>query len=196
MIRNTIPRLCLLVSNCKIRCTIVIDSNAFSSFSSFADNELYSGTVADFSGSDPIIYREPLQTEQYDSLSLNGMIVVLVFYFSLTKFVCWSKYFQCDRLFQNFNYVAEWLFQSEWFVCFVKSLRIFHQNPIYTYVLYTCSISIHSFRSFIFFAAPNFISSFTQDDFVYFFFRETAVEYINCGKVSNRYAIETIFECV
>lgn len=38
----------------------------------FADNELYSGTVADFSGSDPIIYREPLQTEQYDSLSLNG----------------------------------------------------------------------------------------------------------------------------
>lgn len=37
-----------------------------------ADNELYSGTVADFSGSDPIIYREPLQTEQYDSLSLNG----------------------------------------------------------------------------------------------------------------------------
>lgn len=36
------------------------------------DNELYSGTVADFSGSDPIIYRETLQTEQYDSLSLNG----------------------------------------------------------------------------------------------------------------------------
>lgn len=33
-------------------------------------------------------------------------------------------------------------------------------------------------------SAPNFISSFTQDDFVYFFFRETAVEYINCGKVS------------
>ncbi|EDW03507.1 GH11272 [Drosophila grimshawi] len=65
------------------------------------DNELYSGTVADFSGSDPIIYREPLQTEQYDSLSLN---------------------------------------------------------------------------------APNFVSSFTQGDFVYFFFRETAVEFINCGK--------------
>uniref|UniRef100_A0A1B0FPC6 Sema domain-containing protein n=1 Tax=Glossina morsitans morsitans TaxID=37546 RepID=A0A1B0FPC6_GLOMM len=67
----------------------------------YRNNELYSGTVADFSGSDPIIYREPLQTEQYDSLSLN---------------------------------------------------------------------------------APNFVSSFTQGDFVYFFFRETAVEYINCGK--------------
>lgn len=32
--------------------------------------------------------------------------------------------------------------------------------------------------------APNFVSSITKGDFVYFFFRETAVEYINCGKVS------------
>lgn len=47
------------------------------SISIFADNELYSGTVADFSGSDPIIYREPLQTEQYDSLSLNGKLIPL-----------------------------------------------------------------------------------------------------------------------
>jgi hypothetical protein len=37
-----------------------------------ADGDLYTGTVADFSGMDPIIYREPLQTEQYDSMSLNG----------------------------------------------------------------------------------------------------------------------------
>lgn len=33
--------------------------------------------MADFSGSDPIIYREPLQTEQYDSLSLNGKFRVV-----------------------------------------------------------------------------------------------------------------------
>lgn len=46
--------------------------NWFICHSFSTDNELYSGTVADFSGSDPIIYREPLQTEQYDSLSLNG----------------------------------------------------------------------------------------------------------------------------
>uniref|UniRef100_A0A182MH20 Semaphorin-1A n=1 Tax=Anopheles culicifacies TaxID=139723 RepID=A0A182MH20_9DIPT len=32
------------------------------------------------------------------------------------------------------------------------------------------------------FVAPNFVGSFTQGDFVYFFFRETAVEFINCGK--------------
>ncbi|KAG8232770.1 hypothetical protein J437_LFUL012909 [Ladona fulva] len=67
----------------------------------FVDGDLYTGTVADFSGTDPIIYREPLQTEQYDSMSLN---------------------------------------------------------------------------------APNFVSSMTMGDFVFFFFRETAVEYINCGK--------------
>ncbi|XP_017785148.1 PREDICTED: semaphorin-1A isoform X2 [Nicrophorus vespilloides] len=67
----------------------------------YVDGDLYTGTVADFSGMDPIIYREPLQTEQYDSMSLN---------------------------------------------------------------------------------APDFVNSMTQGDFVYFFFRETAVEYINCGK--------------
>lgn len=38
-----------------------------------SDGELYSGTVADFSGMEPIIYREPLQTEPYDSMTLNGM---------------------------------------------------------------------------------------------------------------------------
>lgn len=38
----------------------------------------------------------------------------------------------------------------------------------------------------IFFSAPNFVGSFTFGDFVYFFFRETAVEFINCGKVYSR----------
>jgi hypothetical protein len=28
--------------------------------------------VADFSGMDPLIYREPLRTEQYDATNLNG----------------------------------------------------------------------------------------------------------------------------
>ena len=31
---------------------------------------------------------------------------------------------------------------------------------------------------------PSFVSSFVYSDNVYFFFRETAVENINCGKVS------------
>ena len=33
-------------------------------------------------------------------------------------------------------------------------------------------------------AAPNFVSSMAYEDFVFFFFRETSEEYMNCGKVS------------
>lgn len=72
---------------------------------------------------DPIIYREPLQTEQYNSMSLNGT---------------WN---------------------------WEKGLFVFYK---------LCMLV----------AAPDFVSSMSQGDFVYFFFRETAVEYINCGKVS------------
>ncbi|XP_076053695.1 semaphorin 1a [Oratosquilla oratoria] len=67
----------------------------------YADKQLYVGTIADFAGLEPLIYREPLRTEQYDQSTLN---------------------------------------------------------------------------------APNFVSSFALGDFVYFFFREIAVEYLNCGK--------------
>lgn len=67
----------------------------------FADGHLYVGTIADFAGLEPLIYRDPLRTEQYDLSTLN---------------------------------------------------------------------------------APNFVSSFALGDFVYFFFREIAVEYLNCGK--------------
>ena len=34
-----------------------------------------------------------------------------------------------------------------------------------------------------FLTAPDFVSSMEDEDHVYFFFRESAVEYINCGKV-------------
>lgn len=37
----------------------------------YADGQLYSATVADFSGGDPLIYRENLRTEQYDLKQLN-----------------------------------------------------------------------------------------------------------------------------
>ena len=33
------------------------------------------------------------------------------------------------------------------------------------------------------FSGPDFVSSIEDEDFVYFFFREEAVEYMNCGKV-------------
>ncbi|XP_058123181.1 semaphorin-1A [Anopheles coustani] len=37
----------------------------------FTDGQLYAATVADFSGADPLIYREPQRTEQFDSKQLN-----------------------------------------------------------------------------------------------------------------------------
>ena len=47
-------------------------------FYHFSDGELYSATVSDFSGSDPLIYKralendqEPLRTDQFDSKHLN-----------------------------------------------------------------------------------------------------------------------------
>ncbi|XP_054278176.1 semaphorin-1A-like isoform X1 [Macrosteles quadrilineatus] len=67
-----------------------------------ADGQMYSATVADFSGLDALIFREPLRTERSDLKLLND---------------------------------------------------------------------------------PNFVSSMVYDEYVLFFFREAAVEYMNCGKV-------------
>ena len=38
----------------------------------FSGGELYSGTTADFSGSDALIYRDKIRTEQNDLRHLNG----------------------------------------------------------------------------------------------------------------------------
>lgn len=37
-----------------------------------SDGDLYVGTVGQFSGADPLIYRKPLRTEQFDLKHLNG----------------------------------------------------------------------------------------------------------------------------
>lgn len=34
---------------------------------------------------------------------------------------------------------------------------------------------------------PDFVSAYEVDDHIYFFYREVAVEYINCGKVCIGY---------
>jgi hypothetical protein len=47
------------------------------------DGELFVGTVADFSGMNPLIYREPLRTEQYDATNLNGKITTTISHFSV-----------------------------------------------------------------------------------------------------------------
>jgi len=71
------------------------------STSIFADGELYSGTVSDFSGTDALVIKNQIRTEQYNYKHLNG---------------------------------------------------------------------------------PDFVNSVEDEDFVYFFFREEAVEAMNCGK--------------
>ncbi|XP_022692617.1 semaphorin-1A-like isoform X2 [Varroa jacobsoni] len=76
------------------------DANHNSTYT-FADGDLYTGTVGQFSGADPLIYRTPLRTVKFDPRHLN---------------------------------------------------------------------------------APQFVSSMHLGQFVYFFFRENAVEFINCGK--------------
>jgi semaphorin 6 len=38
----------------------------------FTGGELFAGTVADFSGSDALIIKDQLRTEQYDYKHLNG----------------------------------------------------------------------------------------------------------------------------
>ncbi|XP_075215062.1 semaphorin-1A-like [Lycorma delicatula] len=78
-----------------------LDPNHNSS-SIYTDGQLYSATVADFSGVDPLIYRNPLRTERSDLKQLNE---------------------------------------------------------------------------------PHFVSSVSYGDYVMIFFREAAVEYINCGKM-------------
>ncbi|KAF0305032.1 Semaphorin-1A [Amphibalanus amphitrite] len=81
-------------------------SPTHNSTSTYADGHLYSGTAADFSGQDPLILRDRLRTDKWDTLSLDD---------------------------------------------------------------------------------PDFVSSFALGEHVYFFFRETAVEYINCGKACLLY---------
>lgn len=68
----------------------------------YSNRQLFSATVADFSGTDPLIYRDPQRTEHSDLKQLN---------------------------------------------------------------------------------APNFVSSMEYGHYMFFFYRETAVEYINCGKI-------------
>lgn len=51
-----------------------------------SDGELYAGTVSDFSGLDPLIYKDPLRTEQYDFKHLNGKEAAPDFLFFFLSF--------------------------------------------------------------------------------------------------------------
>lgn len=66
----TIPPICSPVSYCAIR-NIFLYRDTYFFLNTRSDGQLYSATVADFSGSDYLIYRETQRTEQYDLKQLN-----------------------------------------------------------------------------------------------------------------------------
>jgi len=134
---------------------------------------LYSATVADFSSRDPLIYSSPLRTEQHDSQWLNGMPNWLLYCFPVSVVclsVCLSNV--CKHNFCKGIVRLRWNLWCFWCYGLVVSSEMLKE-----------SVSV---MSSVFCADPNFVSSFHLDGMVYFFFRETAVENINCGKVSNR----------
>ena len=44
--------------------------------------------------------------------------------------------------------------------------------------------------------APDFVKMLEDDDYVYFFLREQAVEYINCGKVRETFFFQYLFSVI
>lgn len=81
--------------------------------------------------------------------------------------------------------------------CMPSQHFIFHPPPPHhvthylSFCLLLCSLSPSHHLHAMFFSSlslantltePNFVGSFDIGEYVYFFFRETAVEYINCGK--------------
>lgn len=95
---------------------------------------LYSGSVAEFTKADTVIFR----TDLYNSTTMQR-----IYPFKRT-----------------IKYDSKWL-----------DSKFFH----------SLSPSISLLTS-LFALEPNFVGSFDIGDYVYFFFRESAVEYINCGK--------------
>jgi len=69
--------------------------------------------------------------------------------------------------------------------CFCRPYKAACRAPVITYRLtfYLFTDSIR--RCAVYVVEPNFVSSYEVGDYVYVFFRETAVEYINCGKVGS-----------
>lgn len=99
--------------------------------------------MTDFSGTNSLIFRQPLKTDSNDYNQLNGKVMPALF--------C------ADKIHAFFSVICIfWLLE----------------NSAFTHVLFLFS---HP-------TAPDFVHSFEYEDFVFFFFRETAVEYMNCGK--------------
>lgn len=113
----------------------------------------YSGTNAEFTKADTVIFR----TDLYNMTTGR-------------------KEYNFKR---TLKYDSKWLDSK---FCHVK-LSFFMSNCLTSnYVSESFLYSFISLHHRIFYSEPNFVGSFDIGEYVYFFFRETAVEYINCGK--------------
>ena len=58
------------------------------------------------------------------------------------------------------------------------------------FILCVC-MSMYVYVCSYFIIEPDFVSSIEDEEYVYFFFRESAVEHINCGKVTKSSIIKS-----
>ena len=136
---------------------------------SVSDGELYSATVSDFSGSDPLIYKEPLRTDQSDSKHLNCECHSAITLYSDDDVASEEK--------EEKHFVTGiFLWPLE------RTKRKLRERKKVCLLFLTLSLFPFPFA---FTTAPDFVRGLSDDEYVYFFFREQAVEYINCGKVSG-----------
>lgn len=56
-------------------------------------------------------------------------------------------------------------------------------DPLLPYIIVPREITLIDLH-YTFISEPDFVSAYEVDNFIYFFFREVATEYINCGKVN------------
>lgn len=107
---------------------------------------------------------------------------------------CFFSSFLFSLFFSTFStcdWSKDWCF-AEKFIATDSLVTFFQFFFFYFFDYFCCILHFASFfflifcvfflSFFCFVAEPNFVGSFDIGEYVYFFFRETAVEYINCGK--------------
>jgi len=97
------------------------------------------------------------------------------FYFSFQFFEILMKFFlELYRKTNEINFLVITMLEDCW--SYLSSRDIYH-----AWIPFSLSLRF----PFRWLNDPQFVGSFETEDHVYFLFRESAVEYINCGKVRS-----------
>lgn len=72
----------------------------------FHNGQIFSATVADFSGGDPLIYRQPQRTELSDLKQLNGIVFINI----INLIILIISYFQLQILLVQYLTVITYFF--------------------------------------------------------------------------------------